>query len=372
MEKPTGSLISFMANKVKSNGGINLAQGIPAFEPPQELLKILEQIAHDNVHQYAPGTGNHQLLDQLAKHYNQPSDQFLIVNGATEAISLLVIYIKNLLETEFSILAFDPVYESYKQLPRIFNLPFINFKLDENYHVDFNSLEKSIVEKNVKLIILASPGNPLGKVWSKNDIVALTRICTKHKIYIIFDAVYSDLYFEEQPYLPIGELNEYLFYVNAFSKKFSITGWRVGYLLSHKKHMNSIMDIHDYTGLCAPSLLQQALAIYVDKYNFGDDYTKDLRDKLQINYKQLATELELLGFKNSRAQGGYFVWTELPEKFNCGLEFAFNLYEKEKVAVVPGIHFSENGKRFVRINIARQPYEISMAISKIKKFINES
>ena len=143
MEKPTGSLISFMANKVKSEGGINLAQGIPAFEPPQELLQILQQIVFDKVHQYAPGTGNHQLLNQLEKHYNIHKNQFLIVNGATEAISLLVTYILQLVNTKFSILAFDPVYESYKHLPRIFNLPFTSFQLSENGEVDFAKLEKN-------------------------------------------------------------------------------------------------------------------------------------------------------------------------------------------------------------------------------------
>jgi aspartate/methionine/tyrosine aminotransferase len=369
MERPTGSLISFMANKVKSEGGVNLAQGIPAFDPPHELLKILEQTVYDNIHQYAPGKGNPTLLTQLEKHYHIPQNQFLIVNGATEAISLLVTYLSNLLNKQFTVLAFNPVYESYKHLPRIFNLPFTTFKLDEAGEIDFEVLENKLIHDNVKLILLASPGNPFGKVWAKSEVNILVELCIKHKIYIVFDAVYSDLYFDTPPYFPLDQLNEYVFYVNAFSKKFSITGWRIGYLIAHQSHMSAINDIHDYTGLCAPSILQQALAFYIEKYNFGIEYTVGLREKLQANYNQLSRELELLGFKNWKAQGGYFIWTELPERFDDGLEFALNLYEKEKVAVVPGIHFSESGKKFVRINIARQPYEISMAVSKIKKFI---
>lgn len=369
MEKPKGSLISFMANKVKSEGGLNLAQGIPGFEPPMELLKMLEQTVFDNIHQYAPGKGNQLLLNQLVKHYNIPQNQFLIVNGATEAISLLVTYISKLLNSQYSVLAFDHVYESYKHLPRIFNLPFTTFQLTSAGEIDFNKLEVKLLSENVKLILLASPGNPFGKVWSKQEVDTVIGLCLKHKIYVVFDAVYSDLYFDEIPYLPIDQLNEYVFYVNAFSKKFSITGWRIGYLIAHESHMEAINDIHDYTGLCAPSLLQQSLAFYTDKYNFGRDYTAELREKLLANYNQLSQELELLGFKNWKAQGGYFIWTELPERFTDGLEFALKLYEKEKVAIVPGIHFSELGEHFVRINIARQPYEISMAVSKIRKFL---
>jgi aspartate/methionine/tyrosine aminotransferase len=192
MERPTGSLISFMANKVKSEGGVNLAQGIPAFDPPQELLKILEQTVYDNIHQYAPGKGNPTLLTQLEKHYHIPQNQFLIVNGATEAISLLVTYLSNLLNKQFTVLAFNPVYESYKHLPRIFNLPFTTFKLDEAGEIDFEVLENKLIHDNVKLILLASPGNPFGKVWAKSEVNILVELSIKHKIYIVYDAVYSD------------------------------------------------------------------------------------------------------------------------------------------------------------------------------------
>ena len=258
MNKPTGSLISYMANKVKSEGGINLAQGIPAFAPPSKLLEILQQNVFENIHQYAPGKGNHLLLKKLEEQYKIPQEQFLMVNGATEAISLLFTYIKNLINDDFSVLAFDPVYESYKHLPRIYKIPFNTFSINDNNNIDFDILENRINKQNVKLILLASPGNPYGKIWSKNEIDTLIEICHKNRVYIIVDAVYSDLYFDKPPYFPLHINSEYIFYVNAFSKKFSITGWRIGYLIAHQLHMKGIMDIHDYTGLCAPSILQQS------------------------------------------------------------------------------------------------------------------
>jgi aspartate/methionine/tyrosine aminotransferase len=267
-------------------------------------------------------------------------------------------------------LAFDPVYESYKHLPRIFNIPFVAFNLNKNSSLNFEELEQSINKNKVKLILLASPGNPFGKVWSKSEIDHLVEICNKNKVYLVFDAVYSDLYFEAKPYFPIFEENEYIFYVNAFSKKFSVTGWRIGYLIAPGSHMSGIADIHDYTGLCAPSILQQAIAEYVDLSNFGADYTKELRKKLKNNYNVLSRKIEELGFKPQNAQGGYFIWTELPGEFPDGLDFALDLYDKEKIAVVPGIHFSENGKNIIRINIARNTIEINDAVNKIKKYID--
>lgn len=369
MEKPKGSLISFMANKVKSQGGINFAQGIPAFDPPKELLDCLQRIIHEPIHQYAPGIGNRKLLSLLEQHYNVPQENFLIVNGATEAISLLFTYLIKLIGDKFSVLAFDPVYESYKHLPRIFNLPFTPFKLNANNEVDFKLLEKTITELNVRLILIASPGNPLGKVWCKNEVDQLLKICKKNNVYVIFDAVYANLYYNEKPYFPIQKPLKNIFYVNAFSKMLSITGWRVGYLMAHDSHMSDILDVHDYTGLCAPSLLQQAIANYLDKNKYGIDYTEKLRSKLVHNYKLISTELQQLGFKVYSAQGGYFVWAKLPEMFDNGLQFALQLYEQEKVAVVPGIHFSEQGVNIIRVNIARKDDEIKKGIEAIRRFI---
>lgn len=369
MEKPVGSLISFMANKVKSNGGINLAQGIPAFDPPQELLEILQQHTNDNIHQYAPGKGNHQLLELLEKYYNIPQKNFLIVNGATEAMSLLVTYILSIEKTDFSFLAFDPVYESYKHLPRIFNKKFVPFSFDDNATINFSVLEKVIVKDKVKVIFISSPGNPFGKVWTEQEMRQLVDICNKHKVYVIFDSVYSELYYNEVPFSPAKLVSEYVFYVNSFSKKFSITGWRIGYIVAHNSHMSSIMDVHDYVGLCAPSLLQQAIATYLHKYDFGKEYVKKLRIMLKENYSHLSQALEKLGFTNSATQGGYFVWAQLPSRYNDGLEFALKLYEQKKVATVPGIHFSEKGKRYIRFNIARYPEEINMAVKGIEEFL---
>jgi len=371
-EYQRGSLISFMSNKVKSSGGLNLAQGIPAFEPPVELIQLLKQVSEEPVHQYAPGTGNSVLLEQLENHYRAfglKRSDFLIVNGATEAISLIFLYLKNKLAGQLSVLAFDPVYESYKNLARIFQVPFYPFYQTDSGEIDFVQLEQELVKNKIKLIFVASPGNPLGKIWPEAEVDQLVDLAEKHQIYIVFDAVYSDLYFDECPYLPLKRISPYLFFVTAFSKKLSITGWRLGYLIAHQSHMPELMDIHDFTGLSSPSVLQEAVAWYLSKYNFGLDYNEELRSKLKTNYFQLSDSLTQMGFQVNPAQGGYFIWCKLPDSFHDGFRFAMELYENQKVAVVPGIHFSDKGQKYIRINIARHPYEISMAVEKIKKFV---
>lgn len=371
-QKPTGSYISFMSNKVKMYGGINLAQGIPGYNPPAELTKILSRIAETKIHQYAPGNGNNELLDLLLdkyqKEYEFSKDDFLITQGGTEALSLLYTYFNKILPKPFSALAFEPVYESYRYLPGVFNTGFVPFSFKDDFSVDFEKLERCCVENHVKVIFLGSPGNPYGKIWSKDEMDKLIDLTNHLNIYLILDAVYKELYFEEKPYIPLHRFNPNLFYTNSFSKLFSITGWRIGYLIAHQEHMQKIKSIHDYTGLCAPSLLQQAIVEYLKTNDFGNKYIAELRKRLKESYAHMADELVKLGFEIPETKGGYFVWSKLPRRFNDGFTFAIDLYEEQQVAVIPGEHFSDKATNYIRLNIAREKSEVEEGIRRIRSF----
>ncbi len=211
----------------------------------------------------------------------------------------------------------------------------------------------------------------MGKIWSENEINALINLSKRLNFYIVLDAVYRELYFDEKPYIPLDQFSSNLFYTNSFSKLFSITGWRIGYLIAHEDHMSKIKSIHDYTGLCAPSVLQQAIVEYLKKNEWGKAYVSNLRRKLTESYSHLSKELINLGFSIPEIKGGYFVWAKLPEKYSDGFKFAIDLYDEQKVAVIPGEHFSENAKNYIRFNIAREKSEIDEGISLIKKFFKK-
>ncbi|MDA3884971.1 MAG: pyridoxal phosphate-dependent aminotransferase [Candidatus Delongbacteria bacterium] len=362
------SYISLMSNKVKKHGGINLAQGIPGFSPPKELLGILRDITTENIHQYAPGNGNHKLVNLLKNKYKGfIEDNIMVTNGATEAISLIFTYLNGIMDKNKTTLGFDPVYESYSRLPGIFDREFKVFPLLENGRIDFNIFEKFVQKENVGIIFFNSPGNPLGTIWSEEEILKLKEIAEKYGIYVIADSVYSELYFSEPPFMPVFH-SEYFFYVNSFSKLLSITGWRVGYYICSEEHMSKIRLIHDYTGLCAPSILQEAIAIYLERSDFGKEYVAELRKNIKKSFLLLHDILIDCGFTFPHIDGGYFIWAKLPEKYDDGLKFSMDLYDKKKVATVPGIHFSDNGSKYVRFNIARPEEEIIEAGKRIKQF----
>lgn len=373
-KKPEGSLISYFSRKVKKHGGINLAQGRPGYDPPKPLLDILKKsIPQSDLHQYAPGNGDPRLLELLALHYNgickMGTDNILITKGATEGIFQIFLYLTTQLKKPYSVLSFDPVYESYDRLAKIFKLSFEYSDLDDNLQVDFDSLEKICMERKVKIIFIASPGNPLGKVWEKEEIEKILELSARHSIYVIFDAVYQDIYFSSKPFNPLKLQSPYLFYVNSFSKMLSVTGWRVGYIISHQAHIRKIMAILDYTGLSAPYLLQSAIAGYLETNNFGQEYVRNLRKKIRQSYSYLKNALKQVGFQTPDVTGGYFLWTKLPAAFQDGFSFAWDLYEFERVGTVPGENFSQTKNDFIRLNFAMPLSTIQEASQRIQHFV---
>ncbi len=373
MKRPDGSLISFMSNLVKKNGGINCAQGIPGFEPPKELISELVSAAQTPIHQYPAGNGNPKLRvlisSGLCGNSGMSAENVLVTNGATEAISLIYLYLRQKNSGNFTVLSFDPVYESYANLPKIYGDRFLCEYPDGSGSFDFDSIENRVKNEKVNLILLCSPGNPLGKIWKKEEISKLYEICKKYGANLVFDAVYSDLYFGGKPYLPFELVDDTLFVVSAFSKMLSITGWRVGYIVGSTQHIENLAKIHDYTGLCTPSVLQAAIAGYLEKNGFGRDYLAFLRGKVRESFEIMHSALQKSGFYMPSIDGGYFVWAKIPEHFTDGFKFAMDLYESKKVGTVPGVHFSEKGNDFIRISIAKNAAEIKEAALRIADFV---
>ena len=148
----------------------------------------------------------------------------------------------------------------------------------------------------------------------------------------------------------------------------SITGWRIGYIITDVEHMRVIRGIHDYTGLSAATLFQRAIALYLEENNYAEDYTSSLRDKCKQSYLFLRTSLEEMLFQVPDIQGGYFLWAKLPVRYTDALDFAEALYNAQKVAVVPGENFSPNKRNYIRLNYATEIGIIENAVKSLRAF----
>jgi len=179
--------------------------------------------------------------------------------------------------------------------------------------------------------------------------------------------VYDKLYFNEAPYYPFADFHEYVYYINSFSKLYSITGWRIGYFFCHPTRFDAISDIHDYTGLSTPSVLQAALADFMETSAQKSSYVKETREKIRGNFHAGSKMLQHAGFKIPPADGGYFIWTQLPSGCPDSVTFAKSLYDKHKTAVIPGEHFGDDYRNFIRINIARPQEELLEGLKKVSQ-----
>lgn len=370
----TGSLISYFSNMVKLNGGTNLAQGIPGFRPPEKLLQIFSEILKKDIHQYAPGCGNQYLLQHLDQQYSQrsPQTKIFITNGATEAVSLIYCYLQGNKGKNFNAMSFSPAYESYIHLPHIYGNNFFTFPTDPEIYFDNDEFRKFFIKNKIDVIFIATPGNPYGKTISKEKLNFLIDLCEEFGSYIIIDSVYGELYFNnERPYYPIERISPNVFYCNSFSKKYSVTGWRVGYFLFHESHFAKISYIHDYTGLSSPAPQQQAIAEFLDTEE-SKTYITELRSKIIKNLNIGNEMLKKAGFECPQNDGGYFIWAKLPEPWNDSLRFGLALYDTVRAAVIPGVHFGKEWNNYIRINIAREESEFREGIDKLIDFSSRS
>ena len=366
----TGSLISYFSNMVKLNGGTNLAQGIPGFRPPEKLLEIFARILKKDIHQYAPGCGNKKLLEHLdAKYSNRPSTaRIFISSGATEAVSLIYTYLQGNKGKDFNAMSFSPAYESYIHLPQIFGNNFFTYPTDPDIYFDNADFRKFFVDNKINVIFVASPGNPYGKTLSREKLNYLIDLCEEFGSYLIIDSVYCELYFNnEPPYYPIERISPNVFYVNSFSKRFSITGWRVGYFIFDESHFDKISYIHDYIGLSSAAPQQQAIAEFLDT-DESRTYITELRSKILSNLEIGNERLQKAGFVCPQNDGGYFIWAKVPEPWNDSLRFGLALYENIRTAVIPGVHFGKEWNQYIRINIAREEDEFVRGIENLIEF----
>jgi aminotransferase len=370
-KKYSGSLISYFSNKVKQHGGINLAQGLPGFNIPEQLEAELKKSFSQNIHQYAPGYGIDELRQYAANELNSSNitpKNILITNGGTEAISLLYLYLYKQHNKDLRVLSISPVYESYSQLPKIYNNQFVEFFTEPDFSINLKKLESSIIKNKINLFFLASPGNPLGKIYDKDIIINILEICKANNVSIVFDIVYKHLFKDKPVFYPFEALSNKVFFADSFSKQFSITGWRLGYLAAHESIISDIAAIHDYTGLSAPHPLQIALSNFLTKYpTIAMKYKHDLQEEIMSNMNLAEQRLTKAGYTCYNADGGFFVWAKIPKPETDGFHFAETLYKKSKVAIIPGEHFGRHWKNFIRINIAHPEDLLNKALELIVK-----
>ncbi len=372
------SVIREMTRKAIENDAINLSQGMPDFSPPLELIEGIKDGLNEDEHQYSVTYGRTDLREKISEKlqdYNKlivdPYDELTITCGASEAIASSILAITN---PGDEILILEPWYENYVPITYLAQGKPVFVSLSkEDYSIDEEVL-KSNINKKTKAILINSPHNPTGKVFSPEDFTIISDLCIDHDIFAITDEIYEHIIFDGLKHLSIGSfdsMEERTITISGFSKTFSVTGWRIGYVAANQEVMNGIRKVHDYLTVCAPSLLQYAI---LKAFDLSSLYYNELIKRYQKNRDFFHNQLSRLGIKVFKPQGAYYMFADISQFGMNDIEFANYLVKDEGVATVPGSSFymktnigNNPGSNYVRFSFSQKLETLEKATERIEK-----
>ncbi len=372
------SVIREMTRLANRHGAVNLGQGMPDFETPQEIKDAACKAIQDGFNQYAITWGApvlRQAIAEKAKRFNkihaEPDKNITVCCGATETMMATFLAVMN---PGDEVIVFQPFYENYGPdglisgaTPRFVQLHQPDWAIDRDQLTDaFNS--------KTRAIIINTPGNPTGKVFTLEELQFIADLCIKHNVLAITDEIYEHIILNDQPHISIGSLPgmaDRTITISGLSKTFSVTGWRLGYAIAPEHITTGIRRVHDFLTVGAPHPLQVAGAAAL---NLPDAYYAKLKTDYQRRGSILLPYLHKAGFKFNDPQGAYYVMTDI-SGFDQSIAaddvtFVKHLIEVIGVAAVPGSSFyspKSIGKSKVRFMFAKKDQTLHDAGERLLK-----
>jgi aminotransferase len=369
----TESVIRHMTRIANACGAINLSQGFPDFDPPKALQDRLAEVAHTGPHQYALTIGAQNFREALSKKQERfsglrydPQTEMVITCGSTEAMMITMMSVCN---PGDKVVIFSPFYENYTADTILSGATPIYVPLDpHDFTFDANVLEDAMKQPGVKALVLCNPSNPSGKVFTREELQIIADLAIKYDLYVITDEVYEHIVFAPHHHTYLATLpgmRERTIECSSLSKSYSITGWRLGYVLAAEPIMNCIKKIHDFTVVGAASPLQETA---LTALNFGDDYYQELQAHYTHMKEIFTGGLRNLGFKFTEPQGTYFVMMDISEfGYKSDDQFCIDLAQKVGVAAVPGSSFfREPVNHLIRFHFAKKDETLYDALNRLE------
>lgn len=304
------TIFSQMTAMAQRLNALNLSQGFPDFAPPQALLEALSHATLHGSNQYAAGDGLLSLRQQVAVQFLQrdellidPIHEITITPGATIALFSVI---QAILHAGDEVIVFDPSYDSYAPSIALVGAQAIRIPLTTpNFQVDWNTVAEAINDKT-RMIIVNTPHNPTGAIWSKQDWQQLIQLIQARNIVVLSDEVYEHLVYDGQQHysaLSFPELRERSFVVGSFGKTFHVTGWKTGYCVAAPELMRVFRQVYQFANFCGVTPVQVALAEYMQQH---PEHVQQLADFYQRKRDLFTSGLTASRFQLTPSQGTYF------------------------------------------------------------------
>jgi aminotransferase len=374
--KFTESVIREMTRVCLKHKGVNLAQGFPDFPALAEVKEAATKAIQADLNQYAITWGEPNLRQAIAEKfawYNgvtvDPEKEVTVCCGSTEAMISSLMAIVNSGE---EVIVFEPFYENYGPDTILCDArpQFVTLH-EPDWHFDEQELTKAFNNKT-KAIVINTPNNPTGKVFSREELQCIADLCLKWGVVAVTDEIYEHILYNGAKHISIASLpgmRDQTVTINSISKTYSLTGWRVGWAIAPSSLTSSIRKVHDFLTVGAPHPLQEAAAsaLQIDR-----SYYQTLAMEYDKRREFFSQVLEETGFRIYRPQGSYYIMTDIRHfGFPDDVAFALYLVEKFGVATVPGSSFyscPSLGETKIRFCFPKRMQTLEQAAERLRKF----
>lgn len=375
----TDSVIRRMTRISNQYGAINLSQGFPDFDPPKEIMDALAKAAHQGPHQYSITFGAQNFREALAKKQGKaigreidPNKEIVVTCGGTEAMMCAMMTICN---PGDKVLVFSPFYENYGADAILSGADPIYIPLvPPEYNFDIRLIEKGF-QQGAKAIIVCNPSNPCGKVFSREELMAIGELAVKYDAFVVTDEVYEHMVYAPWKHTCMASLPgmyEHTITCNSLSKTYSITGWRLGYLIGPEEVIEAAKKVHDFLTVGAAAPLQEAATVGL---NFPESYYENLLQVYTRKRDYFLAGLDRIGLKHNVPQGTYFVMIDIQKFLDLpqfagwtDLQFCEWMIQHIGVAAVPGSSFfREEVNHLIRMHFAREEKTLDEALKRLEK-----
>ena len=360
-----------IANKYQA---INLSQGFPDFDPPKQLIDALKQAADNGPHQYEITWGSQEFRQLLAKKQQKlmnidinPDENVLVTCGSTEAMMCAVMTVCN---PKDKVIIFSPFYENYGADAILSDATPIYVPLiPPTFEFDKKQLREAF-EQGAKALILCNPSNPCGKVFTQDELEYISQLAIEFDAYVITDEVYEHMVYPPHKHLYLAsfpDMQQRTISCSSLSKTYSITGWRLGYIIADKRIIDGCKMIHDFLTVGAAAPLQKAACAGL---SLGEEYYQQLNDTYMAKRRLFLQGLDKIGLSYYEPQGAYYVLVDISKlnPFATDFEFCEWLIKEVGVAAVPGSAFFKHPEyRYIRFHFAKQEQTLIAALDRLSK-----
>lgn len=369
--KFTESVIRQMTRIANECDAINLSQGFPDFDPPKAILDRLAEVAYTGPHQYQVCAGAKAFRDAVAKKFEHfsgmkidPESEIVVTCGSTEA---MMASLTSVINPGDKVVIFSPFYENYGADTILSGAEPIYVPLvPPDFCFDKEALENAF-KQGAKAMILCNPSNPCGKVFTREELEFIAELAIQYDAYVVTDEVYEHIVYAPHKHIYLNTLpgmRERTIVCNSLSKTYSITGWRLGYVIACPRIIDRVKKVHDFLTVGASAPLQIAA---VTGLEFDDDYYKELQEHYTHMKEIFVGGLRKLGYRLTEPQGSYFVMVDVNE-FGVKDDYKFCewMIKNVGVAAVPGSSFfREKVDNLVRFHFAKKDATLKEALKRL-------